>query len=101
MVELGLDICENPDSRKMALSMATSMKGKTWSVVMKMIQEAVTPAITRYKEIADNAPANYRELTSYMLKHEESMLEFAKLELAGDASTEVIHDQVKNRLPLK
>ena len=103
MLELGLDISENSESRKMALGMVASMEGKTWPVIMGIIQEAVTPAIARYKEIADSAPADYRELTSYMLSHEQSMLEFAKLELAGEsaASIEIIHDQVKNKLALK
>ncbi|MCM8530874.1 MAG: hypothetical protein NE330_06920 [Lentisphaeraceae bacterium] len=99
MIQLGLDVSENPESRKMGLGMAASMKGKTWLVMMEMIKEAVEPAIARYKAIADSAPEDYQELTNYMLSHETSMLEFAKLELAGKSaiSIDIIHAQVENK----
>ena len=101
MLELELDICEYPESRKMGLDMAAAMKGKTWNEIMEMICQAVEPALLRYKAIADITPPKYAELTQYMLSHETSMLNFAQLELAGktDESIEIIHSQVKNKLP--
>lgn len=102
MMELGLDISECPESRKMGLDMAASMKGKTWSSMMTIIQEAVEPAIPRYQAIADIAPPEYSELTKYMVSHETSMLDFSKLELAdnGAKATDIIYAQIKNKFSL-
>jgi hypothetical protein len=100
MMNLGLDLRENPASRQMGLDMAASMKGKSWNEIMEIIISAVEPAINRYKEIVENSPAEYSQLTEYMLSHESSMLEFAKLELAGESekADELISAQLINKL---
>lgn len=100
MMELGLELCELPESRKMGLDMAASLEGKSWKAIMETIVTAVEPAIIRYKAIAESAPAEYSELTNYMLKHETSMLDFAKLELENksEQAIAIICSQIKNKL---
>jgi hypothetical protein len=101
MMQLGLDLCEYPESRKMGLDMAASMKGKTWNEIMEIIREAVEPAIAGYKAIVDVAPPEHSELAKYMVSHETSILDFAELELAGNGkkSADLISIQIKNQLP--
>jgi hypothetical protein len=100
MMQLGLDLSEHPDSRKMGLEMAATMKGKTWNAVMTIIREAVEPAIAGYKTIVDIAPPEYSDLAKYMLSHETAMLDFAELELAdnGKKATDIINAKIKNQL---
>ena len=67
-----------------------------------MIRDAVKPVVERYREIAADAPSEYRELAESMVVHEQSICDFADLELAGGSkqSIDAIVAQLQNRLPL-
>ena len=101
MMQLGLDLGEQNESRKMGFDMAAGMKGLSWEDTMVMIRDAVKPAVERYREIAADAPSEHQELTESMVIHEQSICDFAELELAGESkqSVDSIVAQLQNRLP--
>jgi len=99
MMSLGLDLREQAEYREIAMKMAASMKGKSWEETMTIILDAVRPAVEQYKAIAAVAPPKYLELAQSMVKHEQSIVDFAELELAGEQakSINVITQQIKNK----
>lgn len=101
MMLLCLELGEQNDSRKMGLDMANAMKGLSWQSAMEMMRDAVKPFVGRYREIAAEAPPEHLELTEYMVLHEQSLLDFTELELAGEdnKSVDAIVVQLNNKLP--
>ncbi len=100
MIQLGLDIAEPAGARQLGLEIAESMDGKGWDETLAMLRDIVKPAVARYQEIADTAPAEHQALAEYMVKHEHSLLVFAELELAGDTEKSLagITDQLQYKL---
>jgi hypothetical protein len=103
MVLLGIDLREQKEFRKNGLDMASSMKGKSWESAMTIIRDAVKPAVERYKEIVSCAPPEYLKLAESMVIHEQSLYDFAELELAGEGkkSISVINSRLKNKISLR
>ena len=101
MIQLGLDLAEQPQFRNMGQEMADALKGKSWQQTIIMIRDVVKPAVERYREIAASAPAQYQALANGMVNHEQSIVDFAELELAGEGerSVEAIDAQLQNKLP--
>ncbi len=99
MVKLGLDFKEQAAFRDIGMQMAEAMKGKSWHEVMNIIIDAVKPAVQQYKEIASIAPPQYLKLAESMVVHEQSIVDFAELELAGksEKSINVIIQQLHNK----
>lgn len=99
MVSLGLDFKEQAAFRDIGMQMAEAMKGKSWHEVMSIIIDAVKPAVQQYKEIASIAPPQYSKLAESMVVHEQSIVDFAELELAGksEESINVIIQQLHNK----
>ncbi len=97
---LGINLQEQTESRKAGLDIALSLAGKSWEEAMSDIRDIVEPAVNRYKEIASSAPPEYRQLAESMLLHEQSLYEFAQLELSGEGNkfTDAIHDQIHNKI---
>ena len=56
MMDLGLDLREQQESRKMAMQMAAAMQGKNWQEIMVIVLDAVKPVVEQYKAIASVAP---------------------------------------------
>ena len=56
----------------------------TWMQTMTQIAEIVVPAVARYQAIVEMSPDQYAVLSGSMLLHEQAILDFAKLELAGN-----------------
>jgi hypothetical protein len=83
LMQSGLDIAESHGSRKLGLEMAAAMQGKTWEETMFALQDIVKPAVERYRKIADGAPIEFQPVAQSMVKHEQSLYEFTKLELSG------------------
>lgn len=100
MMLLGLDLSEQQESRQMGLDMATGMKGLSWEETMVKMRDAVKPAIERYREIASCSPPEHRELAESMVVHEQSIYDFAELELSGDSerSIDAIVAQLHHKL---
>jgi hypothetical protein len=101
MMLLGLELGEQNDSRKIGLDMANAVKVLSWKSAMEMIRDIVKPVVDRYREIASESPPEHRELTEYMVLHEQSLLDFTMEELAGEdnKSIDAIVAQLHNKLP--
>lgn len=84
LVEQGISFCENADMRIAANEAAIAFKDMDWHQTMSQVLAIVVPAVERYKAIADMSPSQYTELSASMLLHEKAILDFAKLELAGN-----------------
>ncbi|WNC73830.1 hypothetical protein RGQ13_07525 [Thalassotalea psychrophila] len=99
MMHLGLDFREQKEFREIGMQMAEAMKGKSWLEVMNIIIDAVKPAVEQYKAIASIAPQKYLQLAESMVIHEQSIVDFAELEIAGEhsKSIDVIIQQLHNK----
>ena len=84
MIELGLDLAEAEASRRSGDELADALEGMSWGDAMVALREGLRPYVERYREIAAEAPAPYRELAESMVVHEESLFHFAELEIAGE-----------------
>ena len=84
LMELGLDLAELEESRKLVHEMADSLQSMTWIETMEGLRDALKPYVDRYREIAATAPAQYRAIADSMVVHEQSLYHFAELESAGD-----------------
>ncbi|MGI9294104.1 MAG: hypothetical protein ACR2PS_09000 [Pseudomonadales bacterium] len=100
MFSLGLDLREDYEWREKALSLAGSFEGKSWNYFIKSLNEILHPFVARYKELADEAPADYAEIYQSMVIHEESLLAFSELELAGDTEHSLDSVIAQLRFPL-
>lgn len=99
LISLGLDFKEQQAYRDIGMQMADSMKGKSWNEVMTIIIDGVKPAVEGYKAIVSIAPPQYVKLAESMVIHEQSIVDFAELELAGrsEESINVIIQQLHNK----
>ena len=84
VVAEGLSLCEKAEIRVAANEAGASFKDMGWNQTMTQIMAIVVPAVARYQAIVDMSPDQYAELSASMLLHEQAILDFAKLELAGN-----------------
>ena len=84
LTELGANLTELEASREIGNSFVEAIKDKDWADAMQVISDGVTPYVERYREIAANAPAEYREVVLSMVEHEESLQQFTSEEAAGN-----------------
>ncbi len=84
MAELGLDLAETESARATGHELGDVFEGKTWLAAMEALRDGLAPYVERYRAIAAEAPARYRELANSMVVHEESLYRFAELEIAGE-----------------
>jgi hypothetical protein len=65
-----------------------------WSKSMKLLEHGATPFLKLYRHLEENADERSRELFTYVVAHEEAIVEFARLERAGDSehSTRAVLD---------
>ena len=101
MVECGFDLREQEASRTAAMDMLAALKGKSWDEIMLIIRDIVKPAVEHYKTLAQNLPEPYSKIGAGMVKHEQSIIDFVELEIAGksEQSIDVISAQLINKLP--
>ena len=102
LVQLGLPLTEQDNSRGRGREVAASLEGLDWNQAMGAISDTLRPAIARYEQIAARAPEEHRQLAESMLVHEQSLLEFVRLELAGEQehSLDSITAQLQFKIPL-
>ncbi|MGR8919369.1 MAG: hypothetical protein ACU85V_07105, partial [Gammaproteobacteria bacterium] len=93
LLERGLSIVEDPASRETGEGFAAAMLGQDWSGMMATLEEGLVPYVARYRAIAEAAPPDGREVAEMMVVHETSLLNFARLEQAGDPAS--LDDVVK------
>jgi tryptophan 2,3-dioxygenase len=89
LVELGLPLTEQNNSRQQGLDLANALQHSTWEQAMAVIRDAVAPFVDHYRQIAASAPSQYAELAESMVLHEQALLDFAELELAGERDNSI------------
>ena len=101
MFSLGLDLRESQEPRQKALELAASFEGLSWEQFLGSLNEILQPFVARYRELADAAPTNHEDIYRSMVDHEESLLSFTALELAGDTehSLDAVISQLNYPLP--
>ena len=101
MMELGLDLCEADESRALGIKWADSLNGVAWDEIMVKLRDALQPYIDRYREIAKQAPPQFRAVAESMVVHERSLQKFTELEIAGDTehSLDDVIAQLQHPLP--
>lgn len=101
LLELGADITEQAESRRLGGEFADSLAGQDWAGMMTTLRDTIRPYLERYETIAAGAPDAWRPLAESMVVHEAALYEFAEKELAGDtqSSVEAIVAQLEFPLP--
>ncbi|MEM1402100.1 MAG: hypothetical protein AAGG55_02110 [Pseudomonadota bacterium] len=101
MMELGMKLTDEDASREEAQAIAQGFAGLTWDQAMNAMCEQLPPVIDHYKQVAENAPRDYRALAESMYVHEKSLLDFAAAEVRGDVerSIEPVYSQLHFKLP--
>jgi hypothetical protein len=100
-LELGVELAEFDESRKLGHDFIKSCDGLDWKAMMTHLATVVEPYVKRYSDIAEIAPPEYKEVADSMVVHERSIQTFARLEASG--KTEHSLDDVIKQLkfPLK
>ena len=101
MISLGVDVYEDEPSRKGGVDFAAALEGKSWQEAMAVLRDGITPYVERYKEVADAAPNEYKELAHSMVEHEESLYEFVKAEASGDGDAALRRIEKQLHYPLR
>ena len=83
-LDLGVELGELDESRKMGHDFLKSCEGMDWKGLMTFLESAVEPYVKRYREIAEIAPPEYKKVADSMVVHEASIRTFARLEASGD-----------------
>lgn len=86
MMQLGLNVAEDEESRLAGKHLATLVKGMAWKDAMTVLRDAVEPYLARYQSIADNAPKAHQALAQSMVVHELSVYDFLAEESAGESA---------------
>ena len=101
LLQWGLDITEQDESRQAGLAVAAGLECKSWLECMSSLRDVVKPYVERYQQIAAEAPAESRAVAESMAVHEASLYEFIELELGGgdDKGLSAIIAQLQNVPP--
>jgi hypothetical protein len=93
-MQLRLDLIELDESRNEGEEFYRTFEGMDWKAAMTHLAIVVEPYVKRYRQIAELAPSEYKELADSMVVHEQSIQCAAKLEAAGEGKRS-IDDVVK------
>jgi hypothetical protein len=86
LLRLGLPIAESEAMRKAGVEFAGKLREMDWADGMRMVAELSRPYLERYKVLAEAAEPADREMTGFMVAHEQAVVDFAELEAAGDSA---------------
>lgn len=87
--ELGIDIIESEDSRKAGFAFRDMVEGLDWQSSMSVFAEALVSYVSRYQEIQDIAPPEYKELAELMVVHERSIQQLWEREALGEGDSAI------------
>ena len=100
-LELGVELAEFDESRKLGHDFIKSCDGMDWKAMMTYLATIVEPYVKRYSDIAEIAPPEYKEVADSMVVHERSVQTFARLEASGETEHS-LDDVIKQlKFPLK
>ena len=99
--ELGIDIIESEESRTAGFAFRDMVEGLDWQSSMKVIAEALIPYVSKYEEILNIAPPEYKELAELMVVHERSIQQLWEWEARGEGDSAIgeINKQLLFPLP--
>jgi len=100
VAQLGLDIAELDESKGAGNDLADQVQGLEWSDCMQALCEIVTPVVSRFEEIADIAPDNFRALAESMIEHEKLIKQLFEQEARGEENHAVVKIGSLLRYPL-
>jgi hypothetical protein len=101
LIALGADLTEEDASRNVGQEFAASIAGKDWLSAMAILTEGITPYVDRYREIAENAPSQYKEIALSMVEHEASLQAFVSAEAGGDGDEALRRIEQQLSYPLR
>jgi uncharacterized protein (UPF0254 family) len=96
VAELGIDVIESEESRKAGFAFRDMIQELDWQSSMKVFAEALIPYVTRYQEILNIAPPEYKELAELMVVHEQSIQQLWELEARGEGDSVI--DEINKQL---
>jgi hypothetical protein len=101
LLRLGLPIAESAAMRSAGVEFAGKLRDMEWADGMRMVADLSRPYLERYKVLAAAAEPADRELTSFMVAHEQAVVDFAELEAAGqsEAAAETVTRLLETKLP--
>ena len=101
VLRLGIDPAELEASRESGHKFAENLKGLNWKTAMAQLRDGVRPYAERYREIIGIAPREYQAIAASMVSHEEALLRFTELEVAGETerSLDPVNAQLHWPLP--
>lgn len=89
VAKLGINLIESEAARASGEAIAGMLKGLDWQSAMRALENALLGPTARYREIAESAPAEFKELADSMVIHEELILNVARSEANGDADNSI------------
>ena len=101
LVALGVDLTEEEASRDVGQQFAATIAGKDWTSAMTVLQDSITPYVNRYREIAESAPSQFKEIALSMVEHESSLHAFLGAEAAGDGDEALRRIEKQLTYPLR
>jgi hypothetical protein len=101
VAKLGISLVESEAARADGEGLAHLVNGLSWQDAMRALAEALEGFVNRYREIAQLAPPEFKDLADSMVIHEESLLNLARCEAVGidDGSLDALVDQLVFPLP--
>ena len=78
-LELGVELAEFDESRKLGHDFIKTCDGMDWKAMMTHLATIVEPYVKRYSDIAEIAPPEYKEVADSMVVHERLIQTFACL----------------------
>jgi hypothetical protein len=84
VMQLGLDLVELDESRNKGNEFYRTFEGMDWEAAMAHLATVVKPFVKRYRQIAEVAPPEYKQLANSMVVHEQSIQDAAEFEAAGE-----------------
>lgn len=100
--KLGISLVESDDARVNGEALADLVRGLDWQAANRALEGPILEFVQRYREIATNAPPEFKDLADSMVVHEESLLSLIRSEAAGqpDGSIHALVGQLVFPLPV-
>lgn len=102
LIQLGIDIRESEDSREAGVGLGQLVETLDWRGSMELLAQALGPYVSRYQEIAEIAPPQYKEIAEVMVEHERSIQQLFAQEALGTAQSAIedVNKQLISPLPI-
>ena len=84
VARLGISLVETDESRSAAIELFAAMEGLDWTAAMALLAQVLVAPVESYREMAEIAPPEYKDLADSMVVHEWSVHRFAELEASGE-----------------